>query len=698
MRIASFKFDPENDRLGEGPQSEVFRATDTRLDRTVALKILRPHVEFDAESVQRFEREARHASHLTHPNIATIYEYGKDRGTSYIAMEYLEGRTLDKIIKSRSIGYDEGVRLALQATSALGLVHERGIIHRDLKPANIMVMGDGTVKLLDFGICRSSGESNITQEGMLVGTVLYMSPEQVLGEELDVRTDIFALGSVFYHCFTGELSFPGKSFPEVCMAILEASPRRPSEVRSGFPPALEEFLLKAMSRDPNDRYPHGGAAYGALLAVADSLRLTGGSPRASVHGQILIPPLDLKDPREETRQFAIGLRRDLSSELGRSTELRVSLPNDSQTGGEDNAFVLRGSLEMQGETAVIDYALEQARNNGKPQTKFLWTERIEHSDNDEWGLQAKLVGSLVRSIKKKLPEYTLAPQNDERDSAKALESARRAHSILHRGTSRHLMMSISIFRRALEEDPTCALAHAGLAEALVRKFMVWDGDRTFLQESIESARRALAFDPLSAEAHTSLGYAHFMVGETTDAQREFRLAIQTDKNEWLAHRHLGALLGRLGNYQGASPLLQRAIALQPTHIASYDRLYGVLCRMDRYQEAIEIADRGISAARRHLETQKDDQDARLHLGLLLARMGLSDDAKKVVHTAQRMSPKDAYTCYLIGIVHALLGEVDPALKLLREAQVRGYYLQNELLRNGDLEILRGRPEFQMLIG
>jgi eukaryotic-like serine/threonine-protein kinase len=240
MRFAHFQFDPKVDKLGEGPSSQVYRATDQQLGRPVALKILRPHVEFDPAAKERFEREAKHTSNLAHSNIATVYEYGQDRGTSFIAMELLEGRTLDKVLKEGLLELDLGFKIALQVASAFALVHERGLIHRDLKPANVMVLSNGQVKLLDFGICRSTAESEITQEGMLIGTVLYMSPEQVLGEELDFTSDVFAFGAVFYHAFTGELPFPGKAFPEVCLAILEANPKPASAVRPGLPKALDD--------------------------------------------------------------------------------------------------------------------------------------------------------------------------------------------------------------------------------------------------------------------------------------------------------------------------------------------------------------------------------------------------------------------------------------------------------------------------
>ena len=713
MRFAHFQFDPRTDKLGEGPSSEIYKAVDTRLGRTVAVKILRPHVEFDPQAKERFEREAKHTSNLAHPNIATIYEYGQDRGTSYIAMEYLEGRTLDKVLKDHRLDYEEGMRIALQVGSAIALVHQRGLIHRDLKPANIMVLDDGQVKLLDFGICRSTGESNITQEGMLVGTVLYMSPEQVLGEDLDVRSDVFALGSVFYHAFTGELAFPGKSFPEVCLSILESTPKAPVDVRQGFPDPLQEFLLRCLQREPRERYPHGGAAYGALLAISDNLRVSAsGELPTSLRGRVWIPPITVKEGAPDSESFAGSLRRDLRSELQRSTNLEVDLPDSDELPADlGNAFVMRGTLALRGEEALLDYVLERTTisRNGNGQvngsagqatadTRHIFHEQLRLSDNDEWGLQAKLVSSLVRSIKRRLSEYQLSPPPEERrDPAKAANLARRAHEVLHRGTTRHLMASIATFRQALKEDPSCILAHSGLAEALVAKYVYWDGEVTFLQEARESAQRALAVDPFCAEAHTSLGFAHMMSGDHEEAQREYRLAIQVDHDEWLAHRLLGGLLNRLGTYEGAAPLLTRATVLRPTHIGSYDHLYNALCRLDRYEEAIEVADRGIATARKHLKEVPDDQEARLHMALLSARMGLAEDARRIAEEARQVAPKDAYTCFHAALVYALLGDADTALELLKEARERGFYLETEVMRNGDLETLRDRPEFKALM-
>jgi tetratricopeptide (TPR) repeat protein/predicted Ser/Thr protein kinase len=694
-RFAHFEYDPVQDRLGEGPLSAVYRARDVRLERTVALKILRAHVEIDPEANQRFEREARHTSNLVHPSIATIYEYGEFQGERYIAMEYLQGRTLDRIVKDQLLGLDEALRIALQVTSALALVHRHGLIHRDLKPANIMVLHDGSVKLLDFGIARARGESTITQQGMLVGTVLYMSPEQVRGEELDVRSDVFALGSVLYHALSGQLPFPGNSFPEVCMAILDARPRPLSQVRPGIPQKLEDFISRCLEADPRQRFASAEAAHGVLLTIVDGLGPRGARDQAAhLSGHLALAPVRSASSRAG---LAADLRKDIASELSRAGMTTTLLGEDRVPSSMRVDFTLRGELAVEGERARLLLVLEASPSQDLTRTREIWRDTIEYSDPDEWAVQGALVRAAVRNLRRQFAEHPLKHVEEPaaRDPQAARASALRGHEVLHRGMTKHLLASISLFRRALEQDSRCALAHAGLAEALVRKYLYWDGDESFLAESREEARRALAFDPSCAEAHTSLGFGYHLTGLAVDAQREYRLAIQLNHEEWLAHRLLGALLSREGNFKGASPLLQRAIAIRPSYISTYDHLYAVLQRLDRYEEAIEMADRGIAAARRALAKAQDDQDTRLHLAMLLARMGLRDEALAELDNAHQIAPKDGYTACMSAQIHAVLGNPDEALHYLQLAQSRGYYIRSEL-RSSEFELLRGLPAFQAL--
>ncbi len=704
VQFGHFEFDPVEDLLGEGPLSEVYKAVDENLGRTVALKILRPHAEIDPEADTRFAREAKHTSRLEHPNIATVYEYGEDSGRAYIAMEYCEGRTLDRYIKdqsdgqNRALGIEESVRIARQLTAALAQVHRHGLIHRDLKPANIMILHDGTLKLLDFGICRASGEQTITQHGMLVGTVLYMSPEQVRGDDLDARSDIFAMGAVLYHAMTGQLPFPGESFPEVCMAILDCQPRPLSELRQGFPEAIEQYVMRCLDPDPARRYENAGAAHGALLSIVES-SMNGKGPKSDeLTGNLLLPPISARNGEDGADGIASGVRSDLAAELQRSTGLTVELLSTRDIPPRaDTAFVVWGTLDYRSPNARLDLVIEQAEWGGDEQTtREVWREQIEHADQDEWGLQAQLVRSAVRTVRRRISEHNLKPvEQVQRNPEEAAKLVARGHDVLHRGMTRHLLSAVALIRRALEADPYCAQAHGIMAEALVRKFLYWDGDDSFLREARESARRALALDPDCAAAHVALGFEYHLAGHLVDACREYRMAIQSDQSSWLAHRLLGSALSREGNLKEASPLLRKAIALRPSYISSYDHLYTVLQRLDRYEEAMVIADEGIAAARLHLQTAADDQDARLHLAMLLARMGSEREAQKEIDAALRRAPKDGYTSFLIASVYALLGRVEEAMEALVAAQGRGYWVKTEM-RNPEFDILRGLPEFQRL--
>lgn len=692
MRFAHFEFEPDTDRLGEGPLSEVYRAKDTKLGRTVALKILRSHAELDPQADTRFEREAQHTSRLEHPNITTIYEYGRFGTTSYIAMEYVEGRTLDKIVKDQQLGFEECLRIAQQLTTALRRVHEAGIIHRDLKPANILLQDDGTLKLLDFGIARARDESSITQHGMLVGTVLYMSPEQVRGDHLDARSDIFSLGAVLYHVTTGRLPYPGESFPEVCMAILDGPPkRRPSEVRDGYPRPLEEFVMRCLAGEPEARFEDAADALRGLQGVEDKLTGTGTRRTLDLTGRMFVAPVGCGGPDPSTCSImAGGLRKDLVAALKRNRGLVVV---DEREPGADYDYILHSTLEVQGHEGRLDLELRFGDR--------MVRERCTAEDEDEWTLQEDLVSAALRALRPHLTGSRVATRAPARQTREALALVTRARDILHRGRSRHALMAISLLRKALDEyDRFSPEAHAVLAEAMVRKFLYWDGDPSFIEEAREHADRALALDAGCALAHTALGFASHITGAIEDAQRAYRRAMQVDSEEWYAHRLLGAIYAREGNFKSATGLFQRAIGLKPSHIGSYDHLYNVLLRLNRYEEALEVADDGIQAARQRLMEAKDDIDARLHMAMLYARIAREGEARKQTAMAQELAPKDCFTAYHAACVHALIAgpdDLQEAVVLLGHARDRGYYLRSELARNSDLDPLRGLPEFKALL-
>src|SRR6185369_15227082 len=264
--------------LGVGGMGEVFRAQDTRLHRTVALKILRSDKLADADRKKRFLQEARAASALVHPNIVVLHDISQDAGTDFLVMEYVHGQNLKDRMSAGGFQFNEVIRYGVQIASALAAAHAVGIVHRDIKPANIMVTPDSQIKILDFGLAKLSEpiaetEANtlsaLTEPGMVVGTVAYMSPEQTRGEVLDGRSDIFSLGTVLYEAATGRSPFQGPSTLAIMNDIAVTNPPRASSIKRELPQAFDRVIEKALAKDKNDRYNSAAEMMAALQALQD---------------------------------------------------------------------------------------------------------------------------------------------------------------------------------------------------------------------------------------------------------------------------------------------------------------------------------------------------------------------------------------------------------------------------------------------
>ncbi len=291
-------------KLGQGGMGVVHLARDPKLNRQVALKVLPPSVAATPEARQRFTREAQSASALNSPNIVTIYEIGSDGETDFIAMEYVRGETLAEVLKSGPLAFETGVQYALQIAAALSAAHSAGIVHRDLKPGNVMVTADGLVKVLDFGLAKpvlpseensepgamNTMTSPLTQLGLAIGTLAYMSPEQALGAALDTRSDIFSLGIVLYEMFTGKAPFAGPSPGDTFRRLQLDEPEPPSRVRPGLPPLLDGIIRKALAKKPENRYQSTGELEAGLKRLAAPSGAMPAFNWRALPGLSMIPP------------------------------------------------------------------------------------------------------------------------------------------------------------------------------------------------------------------------------------------------------------------------------------------------------------------------------------------------------------------------------------------------------------------------
>lgn len=705
MQLGHFEYDPMEDRLGEGALSEFYRARDTKLDRWVGLKILRSTAEFDPQGDKRFMREGKMLASLHHPGITEIYELGThptSDGASlhYIAMELLEGYALNDLLKERLLGIDECVRIATDLSDAVAAVHEGKMVHRDLKPGNVFLTSDGRVKLLDFGIARAKNESSITQAGMMVGTVLFMSPEQVRGEDLKSTSDVFSLGAVLYNLFTGHVPYPGKSFPEVCMAILDGRPAmKPTEARPGLQQDIEDLLMRCLEPEPEDRFEDGAAVHAALMQLGD--RLVGSTERPQPGGTISVGKPSGRGANMFPKLGA-QVHEELCRALGRNRNLLVigEAPN------QDNQADARVDLELQVDAnqGILNIQLQHLDWKGSKVTTSdpvidLVRAKRETTDGDMIVLEQDLAFGGARLIRK----IFAASNRRSRDSQKARNSKRAAALIsaareqIHQGTSRQLTRGLLRLRQILEFDRFSAAAHAQMAEALVFKFLHYEGEEEHLLESRRSAARALDLGSRSPVAHVALGFGYHLQGRTNDARREYQLALDMEPDEWFAHRLMGSLQKTNGVFTSARTHLERAVALRPHKVAACNHLWETLVRLDRREQADEEAIRGIDHARAHLLEEPTDLDTMIHMGLLYARLGREDLARETISQAHQEAPKDGFVAFHCGVTLAVLGDAEDAVKFLQRAIDRGYYVGSEIAHNPDFDPLRGREDFQRLL-
>ncbi|MFH1680757.1 MAG: protein kinase [Candidatus Eisenbacteria bacterium] len=597
-------------KLGEGGMGVVYRAEDTKLGRTVALKFLPPELTKDPEAKQRFVHEAQAASSLSHPHITTIYEIDEVEGRTFIAMECIEGGSLKKRIHAGPLPIDEAIGVAIQVAEGLQEAHEKGIVHRDIKPDNVMVTPKGQAKIMDFGLARSSGKTTLTKEGTTLGTVAYMSPEQARGESVDHRTDIWSLGVVLYEMVTGRLPFRGDHEPAVIYSILNEDPEPPTAVRTGVPMELERIALKCLAKDAGGRYQHAdellvdlrslarGSERAApvpraerrersrvrtvLIAVAVLVALAAATtaiqrifyrgPPSSIDSIAVLPLENLSgDPEQE--YFADGMTEALITELSRIKALRVisrtsvmqykkarkPLP---EIGRELNVeAVVEGSALLAGDKIRISAQLIEAKTD-----RHLWAESYDRSLSDVLTLQSELARTIAREIR-----VTMTPQEEALLSEarpvdpEAYEAYVKGRYFWNKRTKDGLLESLAYFRAAIERDSAYALGYAGLADAYA---LLGLNGHLPLNETVPPARaaalRALEIDDSVAEAHATLALIRWSYDWNPDgAEKEFRKSLALNPGCLSARYWFAYLLAYMGRFEEAFEVIEAAKRIDP---------------------------------------------------------------------------------------------------------------------------------------
>ena len=602
----------------------VYRGVDLRLDRPVALKVLPPHALADIERRERFLREAKAASALNHPNIVTIYEVGSEDGVDFIAMELIEGQPLRALIPNGGLPPGQAAAYAAQVAHGLAAAHEKGIVHRDLKPENLIhVTRERRIKILDFGLAKlvqvpagqpldSAAEtvSQPTEAGTVLGTAGYMSPEQVRGQPIDSRSDIFSLGAVLFEMLTGARAFRGDSLVETLHAILTRQPGFEG-ASHGTPSGLARIARRCLEKDPRDRFQSAGdlalalenvslpdaapppargigrrtlgfAAAAAGLAVAAWLVLGGrglvrdrggaAAEAGTIRSIAVLPLRDLSYPGEAD-YFAEGLTEALITDLAKARSLRViSRTSVMQFKQSDKALpeiaralgveaVLTGSVLRSNERVRVTAQLVDAQTD-----QHLWAEEYERDMRDVLALQGEVARAIVRAIR-----LTLTPEEQAR-MADARRVVPESHEALLKGrfyrsrkTEEAITKAIGFYEAAAAADPGSAEAYAGLAFAHLERG-IWGvvSSRETAARARAAAQRAIELDDFLAESHLMLGQIAMVYDwDWALAEREMKRGVELASGEAQAHARYATLLQILGRFPEAITEIERARALDP---------------------------------------------------------------------------------------------------------------------------------------
>jgi serine/threonine protein kinase/tetratricopeptide (TPR) repeat protein len=552
--------------IGSGGMGAVYRATDTRLGRDIALKVLPASMAGDPERLARFRREARTVAALNHPHIVTLHSVEEDAGTHFLTMELVEGRSLDKEIPGGGLPLDRIVDIGAAVADALDAAHDRGIVHRDLKPGNIVVAADdGRVKVLDFGLAKSIGDgpgaadaATVLQTGIgvVMGTLPYMSPEQATGRAVDSRTDIFAFGDVLYEMATGRRPFNAASPAELTTAILRDHPRPIAETRVDLPDALQHIIDRCLAKDPRERYGRiadvgddlrtlrrsreeppawAGSRGPAASAVAAGPTSTTVSPPLVDPRSIAVLPFENLSADPQNEFFSDGLAEDILNALGHVSGLRVAARTSSfsfrDTASDIRAIgavlrvahVLEGSVRRAGTRVRVTVQLVEAATGYR-----IWSDRYDRELSDIFEVQDEIARAIAGQLEGALgvrPGGRLVRLATKNMEAYDLYLQGRAQ-ILRRG--RGIEEGARLFQRAVDLDPDFAPAWAGLADAYTVRgqWGLAPPDET-MPQAIEAARRAIALDDGLGEAHCALGGALMLYErDFAGAEREFRRGLE----------------------------------------------------------------------------------------------------------------------------------------------------------------------------
>jgi len=709
----------------------VYEAEDTRLGRRVAVKFLPVEMAQDSQLIERFQREARAASALNHPNICTVHAIEQYDRQHFLVMELLEGQTLGQLMSRQSLPIEKILPLAIQIADALESAHAKGIVHRDIKPANLFVTDRGQVKVLDFGLAKierteipQSGASpsrmdtmvggELTSPGAAVGTVSYMSPEQARGQLVDARTDLFSLGTVLYQLASGTLPFKGETAAVVFDAILNRDPAPVVEVNPSLPAEFGRILSKLLEKDRMMRCQTATELKTDLNRLKRDLE--SGSKRAaelsdtrsgvakhSVKSVAVLYFENLSGVKED-EYLRDGITEDIITELSKIRGLNTfSRPTvlafrDKQVTPEQigqqlkAAYVLTGSLRRSGNRLRITTQLVDTS------TDFpMWSERYDREMKDVFEVQDEIARKIAEALR-----VTLSPQELEALAVKPTENLQaydlylRGKRYARRQTRQDLEFALQMFENAVALDPSFALAYAACANACAMFYCNFSRDAIWVERARNSSGKAVALRWDLPEVQVSQAWVLYATELHDEAVRMVQKAIERKRDCEGAFYLLCRALFSAGRYQEVVAVMDQALEVGGEDYNVYVPIMNALGALGKQELRRNVLLRRVFALENHLKQVPEDPRARILLAADYAELNRVEDATKELNLAITLRANEASILYNAACTFALMKKKTEALDTLRKAWEAGFKDSTWARRDPDLSLLHDHPEFNRL--
>ena len=694
--------------LAVGGMGEVYLAHDEHLNRDVAVKVLLPGSFSDPTARERFRQEAHVLSRLSHPSVATIFDFDTQDGIDFLVMEYVPGGSLQTRLIDGPLTLDEVLRIGIELGDALEDAHRRGFLHRDLKPGNVVLTASGTPKILDFGLARllhePASRTQLTRVGTVLGSLPYMAPEQLRGEADDLRVDLYAFGAILFEMTTGHRPFEKERDEALMFDILHSAPPSVRSLRPDAPIELDRVIAACLSKDAHLRPISAGAVSQSLRRIRETAqRGTTPEPGRDVIRSLAVLPLDnvSRDPAQE--YFADGMTEALISDLSRLKALRViSRTSAMKYKGAQRALpdiarelnvdaILEGSVLLVGRRVRISVRLVSARTD-----EGLWTERYDGELEEVLDLQSRVASTVAHEIELQVtPREATQLARRQMVNPEAHIEYLKGRYASDAGSPQAVELSLLHFKRALEFDPDFAPAWAGIAHCHnIRASRGMAPPAVALEEARTAAMKALELDDTLAEGYAELGDTTAHEGDTGTGMRLLNQAIELNPGLRVAYTELGGLMYCSGRFEEAQQIMLKALTLDPlsmiTHTCVGDAYYYAR-EYERsvvyYRRAVEIDPRfdgahtdlarSLEALGRFGEARTQYEEGRRHSGgvagpsfglaHLEASMGNEAEARRMLDALIAERSTRVVSAWGIAALHASLGNIDEAFRWLDTA-------------------------------